>query len=420
MNPLFFLYILWIWVMGLGQRTYHVNGELSIHPLQLIMATIVVLIPFGMISSGRRVVTWHIPWLYAFAVFWLYGLVLGSLYGISLFKMLELVFNFLPLLLMPYMLANMSCHERFWQSSVKSFFWMGSVLAFIGILEYWFPSLMRFLPATDTVYIGVDQYGFVRAGYLFWGGPTATFVVALSLPFATNVISSARGVKRAMVLVGASVSLVGIYIGGYRSVWLLTIVLITALLVLRYRKKGLLLSLTILVTAYLIAPETGKIRLYTVKSIYTQEFTDTSLEKRSDRALGGIKLIQKRPWGSGFSAAGWTHNDFLQIGSDLGVPAMVLFTAWYLSRLMRLLRAVRWRQNDSLLVSLTGGFLAMGGLLLVEGMTVSSWLAIPCWFVWILGELKLREMKAAKRTLGISTIPRSYAHKRVAGRFIMQ
>lgn len=393
---IYYGYLFWIWLFMLGQRTYHVVEGLSIHPLQVVLVLIVVRMLMGHISLARQRFVMKLPALYAFALFWPYGFVVGSIASIPYPNMLSILLNYIPLLLMPMMLGNLVSRKQFWADSARSFFFAGGVISILGIVEHMFPGTSSFFPSADLVqYEFHDGYGFNRAGFQFWGGPSATIITALGLPFVMFLFSQTRGLKRILVVAAAAISFVGIYLGGYRSLWLVNAILVAAVLMLRFRRRGIILSCVLLTAAYYYAPEAGKARFQSVTTIYSQNMEDSSLQKRWGRAQEAFSAMTDKPWGWGFAASGWVHCDFLQIGVELSVIALGIFLFWYLSTLSRLIRRIANSPRDDLLVSLTGSLIVTGGLFLLEGVTVSAWLVIPCWFVWILAEVRLRELTLA-------------------------
>ncbi|MFS8084623.1 MAG: hypothetical protein ACMG6H_03270, partial [Acidobacteriota bacterium] len=91
----------------------------------------------------------------------------------------------------------------------------------------------------------------------------------------------------------------------------------------------------------------------------------------------------------------WVHSDFLQVAVNLGVIGGLIFFAGCLYTLMRVARRLlpnlrNPRQGD-LGLSLFLSFMAVVGLLAMEGVTVLPQLVLPVWFVWALTEVWLRQ-----------------------------
>ncbi len=401
----FFGYILWIWLFVLGQRTFHITNDLSIHPLQAVIVLIIARIVLEPKSPGRSRLVLKLPALYAFALFWPYGIFVGRLAGFSYPRMFQVLFNYIPLLLMPIMLGSLARREKFWSITANSLLFAGTLVSLFGLVEIVFPGFQNLFPSTSAVpYEYHDEYSFARAGFKFWGGPAASMITALGLPFAIYLFPQVRALKRVIILVAVVISFTGIYFGGYRSVWIITAAIVAIVLSLRFKYRGIILSCILLSVAYYVAPESGKARLFSVTTIKTQEITDTSLQKRWGRAQDAYTAMLEKPWGWGFTASGWAHSDLLQIGVELSVVALGIFVFWYLSTLYRLLRKIAAFTQDGLLVSLAGSLVVAGGLFIFEGVTVSAWLVLPCWFVWILAEVRLRELTSTKgRVPSIST-----------------
>jgi hypothetical protein len=89
------------------------------------------------------------------------------------------------------------------------------------------------------------------------------------------------------------------------------------------------------------------------------------------------------------------HSDFLQVAVNLGVIGGLIFFGGCLYTLLRLGRRLlpnlRNRQHGDLGLSLFLSFLAVLGILAMEGVTVLPQLVLPVWFVWALSEVWLRQ-----------------------------
>ena len=270
------------------------------------------------------------------------------------------------------------------------------MISLLGVLEYFFPGLGRLLPAyvgSDTEFLA--EGGFYRATFSFWGSPAATFVSALALPFVWPLWQLWRG---ALVRVGLAASvaiqILGIYIGGYRSLWGLVGFVFVVLIVRRKGLIGVIMSAAGAGLAYQLLPQLGQSRFQTLLSALQGNFQDSSALNRWQRLVGAFTVVVHQPWGLGWAGAGWVHSDFLQVAANLGLLAGVLFLAWYLSTLVRLWRLAAQRPDDALTLGLLGGYMVAGGLLVSQGVEVLPQLALPVWFVWALAEARLRHMRS--------------------------
>ena len=79
----------------------------------------------------------------------------------------------------------------------------------------------------------------MRAQFSFWGGSQATFICAMALPVALVLVTWwSRWYSRAAIVLAAGFQMLAIYIGGYRSLWLILILQIVVACVLRLQKHG--------------------------------------------------------------------------------------------------------------------------------------------------------------------------------------
>ena len=100
------------------------------------------------------------------------------------------------------------------------------------------------------------------------------------------------------------------------------------------------------------------------------------------------------PLGNGWSASGWVHSDFLQVGANLGLLGGLIFLGGYLYTLARLFRRVltepRSDGRGELGITLLLSYISAGGILATQGVEVLPQLVLPVWFVWVLVEVWLR------------------------------
>src|SRR5207253_4881430 len=134
--------------------------------------------------------------------------------------------------------------------------------------------------------------------------------------------------------------LLAIYVGGYRSIWLLLLVQILAACLLGLKKQGAIVALLCLVVAvggYQLVPNASERAMSGIAAIQGHP-TDTSATGRQNRALGALSTTVESPFGTGWSAAGWVHSDFLQVAANLGIIAGLIFLGGYFHTLWRLMR----------------------------------------------------------------------------------
>ena len=102
------------------------------------------------------------------------------------------------------------------------------------------------------------------------------------------------------------------------------------------------------------------------------------------------------------------HSDFLQVAQNLGLIGGVIFLGGYFFTLLRLgrriLPEIRSSERGHLGLSLLLSFVAVGGLLAMEGVSVLPQTVLPVWFIWALTEVWLRK-KAEAAELNYVRLP---------------
>lgn len=391
-------FVLWVLTLALGYRTVEVTRDLAIHPAEVLLWFLLVCILFQrrLVSNAR--LTFPL-WLWMLIPFWVlawWPMIAGNA---PWDRMLNEFRNFLLLIPLMIVMAVVLQQQRYWRYLLLSFFFASSCIAFMGILEYWFPEVAKLFPAfMKNAKPTVSEEGFIRAQFSFWGGPAATFICVLALPAAIVLAKWwSRWLHLAIIGVGSVLQLLAIYIGGYRSIWLVLLVQAVAACLLGLKKQRVvvaLLCLVVLVGGYELVPRTSERAMSAIAALQGNP-TDTSATGRQTRALGALESTIERPFGSGWSAAGWVHSDFLQVAANLGIFAGLIFLGGYLFTMVRLgrqaLAALRSNENGELGLSLLLSFIAVGGILAMEGVSVLPQLVLPVWFVWALTDKWLRQ-----------------------------
>lgn len=392
-------FVLWVLTLTLGYRTIAVTPDLAIHPSEILLWLLLlcILVQRRLVSSAR--LTFPV-WLWIFIPFCVLAWwpMIGG--GAPWDRMLNEFRNFLLFIPLIIVAAVVLKRESYWRSLMLAFFGAGSLIALMGILEYWFPEVIKLFPA----FVGraaaptVTEEGFMRAQFAFWGGPHATFICVLALP-AALVLGQwwSHWLQRSAIVFAAILQVLAIYIGGYRSIWLILIFQILVACVFRLRKQGAIvavLCLMITVGGYELIPRTSERALSGIAALQGHP-TDSSATGRKTRAVTAIENAVEVPFGSGWSSAGWVHSDFLQVAVNLGMIGGLIFFAGCLYTLMRLGRRIlpnlRSRKHGDLGFSLLLSFIAVLGILAMEGVTVLPQLVLPVWFVWALTEVWLRQ-----------------------------
>jgi len=406
--------VLWVLTMGLGYRTVEWTPNLRIHPSEILIWLLLASIcaQRQLRSSTRFSLPW---WLWLLVPFWAlawWPLIAGDA---SWDKMLNEFRNFL--LLVPVMIVSSVVLERrsYWRYLLLAFFIASSWIAILGVGEYWFPGVQGLFPAFITAAKAeVTADGFMRAQFSFWGGSQATFICVLALPSAIVLATWWRGwLPRAAIVIAAVFQIMAIYIGGYRSMWLVLLIQVVAACILRVKKHGVAVALLVLAVAiggYQFIPNTNE-RVITGIAALQGAPIDHSAQDRKDRALGAVDEVMQSPFGSGWSGAGWVHSDFLQVAANLGVIAGLIFLGGFLYTLLRVGRHMpTWLKatpEGELGLGLLLSFVGAGGLLAIQGVEVLPQLVLPVWFVWSLVEIWLRQNSSAKE-LSYSYAPTNF------------
>ena len=396
-------FVLWVLTLTLGYRTIAVTPELAIHPSEILLWLLL-----GCILAQRRLVSsarLRFPiWLWLFIPFWVLAWWPTITSGLPWDRMLNEFRNFLLIIPLMIVTAVVVQRERYWRYLLLAFFLAGSIIAVMGSLEYWFPEAIQLFPA----FIGkaaaptITEEGFVRAQFSFWGGPPATFICVLALPVSIVLAQWwPRRSQRALIVLGSVLQILAIYIGGYRSIWLILLVQVLTACVLRLRRQGAVIALLCLVLAvggYELIPRTTERAISGISALQGKP-TDSSARGRKGRALEAVESAIEFPLGSGWSSAGWTHSDFLQVAVNLGILGGIIFFGGCLYTLLRVGRRflpnLRKRLHGDLGLSLFLSFTAVFGLLAMEGVTVLPQMALPVWFVWALTEVWLKQTSEA-------------------------
>ncbi len=393
-----FGFVLWALTLALGYRTVSVTLELPIHPAELLLWLLLgcSLAHHELLAGGRL----RFPlWLLLFIPFWAlawWPMIAGDA---PWDRMLNEFRNFLlivPLLIVASVVLQ---RESYWRHLLLAFFAASTWIAVMGVIEYWFPDVIKMVPA----FVGkaaaptITAEGFSRAQFSFYGGPLATFVCVLALPFAIVLGSWWRQMLPRVAIVIASVmQILAIYIGGYRSIWLVLLIQTVIASLLRLRKHGVavaFLCVAVAMVGYQFIPNTNE-RVFSGLAALRGAPIDHSAQDRKNRAMGALSRAIETPLGTGWSNAGWVHSDFLQVAANLGIIAGLIFLGGYIYTSIRLLRRVlpylRINEGD-LGFSLLLSFVGVGGLLAMEGVSVLPQLVLPAWFVWVLVEVWLRQ-----------------------------
>jgi len=394
-------FVLWVLTLALGYRTVELTRDLPIHPSEVLLWLLLVCVLMQRRLAASARLTFQV-WLWMFIPFWVLAWwpMIGG--GAPWAQMLNEFRNFVLLIPLIIVASVVLQQERYWRYLLLAFFFASSCIALMGILEYWFPEMDKLFPAfISNTKPSLSEEGFARAQFSFWGGPQATFICVLALP---SCIVLAKWwptwVKRGAVAIGLLLQVLAIYIGGYRSIWLVLLVQVLTACLLGLKKHGVIVALLCFVVAFggyqlvSLVPRTNERAISGIAALQGHP-TDSSATNRQNRALGALSRTIEAPFGNGWSTAGWVHSDFLQVAANLGIVAGLIFLGGFLYTLVRLGRRIlpnlKAGEHIDLGLSLLLSFVAVGGLLAMEGVSVLPQLVLPVWFVWALTETWLRQ-----------------------------
>lgn len=392
-------FLLWIWTLGLGYRTAELTYHLRLHPSEVLLWGLLALLVVQRGILRREKVALRLPrWVWLSMPFWIWGWLPGLWAGRPWDQMFAEFRDFLLLIPLFAVAGHVLDDRAHWRPVLLSLYGTGTWIAGMGFLEYVFPGIRALFPGfISNPYPIVTAEGFLRAEFSFWGAPAATFVCVLAVPIAMIAWRWASSAwQRLLVALALTIQIVGIFIGGYRSMWLLLGLTLALWAWVRGRNAmlaGSILASTALLSRFLPAP--AQERLISLMMALQGQPVDSSAAQRWERAMDALRLAWQRPAGVGWAGAGWTHSDFVQVAANLGLLAGVIFAGAYVAALVRLVRQLQQYSPESepriLGSALLLSYVAAGGILFFNGVQVLPQLILPVWLVWVLVEIWLRQ-----------------------------
>lgn len=384
-------------LLAVGYRRAFLSKYLEFHPSEILFWLLFFLLLLRREARSakpqNKTETFRLPnWLIFFMLFWLWGLAASLFSGLSW----DLILNqFKPFPIFPVVLwLSWSLLKQSDGLNVflRAMFASGTIVGVFGALEYYFPGVFNSIPGfSASPFTRADYMGFVRAKFSFYGAPTATFMLVIIIPLGLALWSSAKTTAQKLMLLGAiGFQTLGVYIGGYRSMWLALGTEII-LFVMLYRGVFVgILGLIPLILLYRLLPSEALMRFSTLFAASQGRAVDSSIINRIQRVDEAFDILSKNPLGLGWGASGWVHNDVLQIAVDLGVAAVLIFVIAYLVLAFRLARktlSLRGKKGGAEFQISFGiflGFVGSGFLYASQGVTWQVFLALPAWLIWAL------------------------------------
>jgi hypothetical protein len=397
-------FLVFIAFLGIGYRQVYLTSNLTLHPAELLIwgLFLLLLLQRNRFDPEKRSL-WFPTWLKLMIPFWLLAVINGYATSQPIDEIVEEAKNFLILIPLFAVGQTVLADRDNWRPVILVFFLTGIWIAFMGLLEYILPGLTSRIPgfmASAQFYVSPE--GFRRALFSFYGSPVAVFTLVLSI-FLGSALWEWYPARRTRLLIiaGALVQFAGIYISGYRSIWLVTILALGIWALVRFGIFFGAFSLAVVLpVAAILVPLVAEERfLSLVAAIEGNPLgTDSSSIGRIARSEGAIAQTLQRPIGSGWASSGWVHNDLLQISAGQGLLAAILYAgAWLLQGLKLLSRIVslrRMQQSTFLPEGLLIALLASGGVMFTQGVTWLAHLALPVWLVWMLAAVWLHQFEA--------------------------
>ncbi|MHB1422894.1 MAG: O-antigen ligase family protein [Gemmataceae bacterium] len=410
-------YLLFVCTLALGYRTHEVTKALRIIPAELILYLLPLLL-LGGSQSRKDSPKLSLPtWILLMMPFWGWAWLAGWDRGFPWDQRLAEFRNFV--LLIPLFLVTPVVLSRRggWQSVMLCLYCVSIWIAGMGLLEYLFPGIAKALPGFIGNPEPIVADGFKRASFSFYGSPIAVFICVMALPLSLTVwrwrpTSGARG----LILAGAGLQLAAIYISGYRSIWLLVAAQFAVFVIVRKQYSLGAVMVCLAIVAYGALPSATRDRINSLGRVLEgrPDDVDTSGKKRWSRALEALEFAFQEPAGNGWAASGWVHSDFIQVAANQGLIPGAIFLGAYLVTLWRLGRQARARftrsELEALPLPLLLSFLAVGGILLYEGVEFLPQTVLPVWLIWALVDTWLRQASDSPR----QEVPTSRRSRKIA------
>ena len=274
---------------------------------------------------------------------------------------------------------------------------------------------------------------FARNGYRVSGhvadvnaaGSYFAMIVCLAIGMGVR----ARGVSQALWLAVAAATGLGLWLSASRSAFAATAIVIAAAVGwaatsrLTPRARAAAFAAVLIVAA-----GAGILRLHVLQKDpefqgagFREEFNATSVRMIEANPLAGVGIGQyyrtsplflspQLAWSYGFENA---HNNFLQIGAELGLVGMGTFAVWIAAAVARSIRALLRAPRDARLLGATGGVIAFLGTWLTGHPLLVSETAFPFWIqlglvTALAGSTLLNDRSAGQTSGGLRPTPRRW------------
>jgi hypothetical protein len=386
----------WVLTFAFGWRTIHVTQNLNVHPSE-VFAWLLFFSLLGRSIIRRIKMDLSLPpLLLLFMLLALLGISTALARNAPPDKVIQEFKIFLVFIPCYYIVKWLIVSRANLDHVVRLSILVAVYISCLGLMDVLTPDLSRTLAGQDIDTVAVDAVvGFQRAGFVFYGNYTAGFVIftffGLSAVYFLNSLE-AGGVKRIVGGLILLLELAGMYLSGFRGLFYAIGVFVIVYAVVE-RRAWVLLGALIAGLPFLPGEFFQR-----ASSLVDLQYSDSSQFKRIDRATQAFDLMSRSPLsGVGWSGSGYVHSDFIQIGANLGAPALILFVLWILSMIWRLFglgREQGWvgEYARALFATFCGLILVFSG----EGLTMFVQLMLPVWFIFSL-VYKLRDFASQEK-----------------------
>jgi len=316
-----------------GYRTFEPSPGIRLHPIEiLVYATIIRIIISGAIKYRKMPITVSIITIFFISYFVIDMLTRNNHLVVNEFK------NSFMLTMLFYVSLHIHFNKNYVIQLFKSYLFSASMISFMGITEFLFPSIMSYIFGFKSQSINIiENILFNRLAFLFWGSHLAAnlispvFPILLLLKAEKDPITKNNYFLTLLIII----NLFAIYLSGNRISWLiLTILLLTT--IFQYRSslipymKIYALLVTMAFVAYVYSQPVEGRYISTFKALMgnIDARYDSSGSARMDKAKIALESIINHPLGAGWSSQGWVHSDVLQIAASVGIipGILILFT----------------------------------------------------------------------------------------------
>ena len=151
-------FFLWVLTFALGYRNAEISPHLRIHPLDVLLWFLLVLLflrrPY---LHHQRIRLWLPRWVWLSIPFWILAWKSGLAAGQPWDKMLSEVKNIIAIIPLFLVSEAILITRRSWRILTLLFFVAGTLIAAIGVLEFFFPGIAHMFPG----YIS-NPYPFIK------------------------------------------------------------------------------------------------------------------------------------------------------------------------------------------------------------------------------------------------------------------